>query len=162
MARLFLQAYMADAYYWANWPNEVHAAAQWTPCEFVFKIPGPGETGYHEKMKKFSVCVSLAEPKGELLVDDVSLAEVAVLDPWASWQAMGFDKHSLVADPQFVDAGKDDYRLKPTSPAWRLGFKPIPVEKIGPYRDALRATWPIVEAEGIRERPYRPKGADEK
>ena len=83
-----------------------------------------------------------------------------MLDPWASWQAMGFDKHSLVTDPQFVDPGKDDYRLKPTSPAWRLGFKPIPVEKIGPYRDDLRATWPILEAEGIRERPYRPKTAD--
>jgi len=25
----------------------------------------------------------------------------------------------------------DDYRLKPNSPAFELGFKPIPVEKIG-------------------------------
>jgi hypothetical protein len=33
----------------------------------------------------------------------------------------------------------------------KLGFKPIPVEKIGPYEDPLRASWPIVEAEGVRE-----------
>jgi len=31
-----------------------------------------------------------------------------------------------------VDAANDDYRLKPESPAFKLGFKPIPVEKIGP------------------------------
>ena len=32
------------------------------------------------------------------------------------------------------------------SPALALGFKPIPVDKIGPYQDDLRASWPIVEA----------------
>ena len=30
------------------------------------------------------------------------------------------------------------------------------IEKIGPYRDELRASWPIVEAEGAREHPVRP------
>jgi hypothetical protein len=74
-------------------------------------------------------------------------------DEWAAWQALGFDRHSLVADPLFVDPTKDDYRLKPGSPAFTLGFKPIPVEQIGPYRDRLRASWPIVEAEGAREKP---------
>ena len=51
----------------------------------------------------------------------------------------------------FVAPEKDDRRLKPDSPALKLGFKPIPVEKIGPYQDALRATWPIVQAAGARE-----------
>jgi hypothetical protein len=68
------------------------------------------------------------------------------------WRDLGQDEHSMVADPQFVDPNNDDYRLKPTSPAFKLGFKPIPVEKIGPYKDELRASWPIVEAEGARER----------
>ena len=58
------------------------------------------------------------------------------------------DRHSLVADPRFVAADQDDYRLRRDSPAWKLGFQPIPVEKIGPYADELRASWPIVEAEG--------------
>ncbi len=69
------------------------------------------------------------------------------------WQAMGQDKGSVVADPLFVDPSKDDYRLQPESPAFKLGFKAIPVEKIGPYEDPSRASWPIVEAEGAREKP---------
>jgi hypothetical protein len=78
---------------------------------------------------------------------------VAPEDEWRSWQAAGQDKDSLVADPLFVDPARDDYRLKPESPALKLGFQPIPFERIGPYRDELRASWPIVEAEGAREKP---------
>lgn len=51
---------------------------------------------------------------------------------FAQWLAAGYDEHSIVADPRFVDAEHDDYRLKPDSPAFTLGFKAIPVEKIGP------------------------------
>jgi hypothetical protein len=43
--------------------------------------------------------------------------------------------------------------LKTDSPSFKLGFKPIPVEKIGPYRGDLRASWPIREATGVREEP---------
>ena len=75
------------------------------------------------------------------------------MDEWESWQSLGVDKHSLVADPLFVNATKDDYRLRKNSPAFKLGFKPIPADKIGPYHDELRASWPIVEAEGVREHP---------
>jgi hypothetical protein len=42
-----------------------------------------------------------------------------------------------------VDAAKDDYRLRPESPALKLGFEPIPVDKIGCYADPLRASWPL-------------------
>jgi hypothetical protein len=41
------------------------------------------------------------------------------------------DKNRLVADPMFVDWKKDDFRLRPESPAFQLGFEPIPFEKIG-------------------------------
>ncbi len=74
---------------------------------------------------------------------------------WARWKAHGFEQHSVIADPRFVDPARDDFRLRPDSPALRLGFKPIPIEKIGPYESPLRATWPIVEAEGVREHPLR-------
>ncbi|MBT3379993.1 MAG: right-handed parallel beta-helix repeat-containing protein [Lentisphaerae bacterium] len=72
---------------------------------------------------------------------------------WEQWQEKGFDTHSVVGDPLFVDPANDNYRLKPESPAFRLGFEPIPVEEIGPYASALRASWPIVEAKGVRETP---------
>lgn len=52
--------------------------------------------------------------------------------PFSAWRAAGFDKNSVVAAPKFVNAAKDDYRLAPDSPAFALGFKPIPVELIGP------------------------------
>ena len=61
---------------------------------------------------------------------------------WDEWQAKGFDEHSLVADPLFVDPDRDDYCLKEQSAALAFGFKPIPTHKIGLYRDELRASAP--------------------
>ncbi|NQT88904.1 right-handed parallel beta-helix repeat-containing protein, partial [bacterium] len=46
-------------------------------------------------------------------------------------------------DPKFVDRLAGDFRLKPDSPALAMGFKPIPIEKIGLYKDARRASWPV-------------------
>ncbi len=65
----------------------------------------------------------------------------------------GADSHSVVADPLFADAAQGDFTLKPESPALKLGFEPIPFDKIGLYQDSARATWPVREAEGVREHP---------
>jgi hypothetical protein len=51
---------------------------------------------------------------------------------FVQWQLAGFDRHSIFADPLFVDPAKNDFRLRPNSPAFQLGFKPIPIERIGP------------------------------
>ena len=52
--------------------------------------------------------------------------------PWAKWQAAGLDKHSRIADPQLTNPAGGDYHLKPSSPAFKLGFQRIPLERIGP------------------------------
>jgi hypothetical protein len=64
---------------------------------------------------------------------------------WEDWRKLGVDEHSQFADPRFVDPANHDYRLRDDSPALKLGFKPIPFDKIGPYQDELRASWPVVE-----------------
>jgi parallel beta-helix repeat protein len=50
------------------------------------------------------------------------------------WQAAGQDEHSLIADPLFEDVENHDFRLKPDSPALKLGFQPIDLSTVGPRR----------------------------
>ena len=47
------------------------------------------------------------------------------------WQAQGYDQHSVFADPMFVDPANGDYRVKPESPALKLGFKNFDVSNAG-------------------------------
>jgi len=54
--------------------------------------------------------------------------------PWtfAQWQARKQDLHSEYADPLFVNPEQYDFRLKPESPAFALGFRPIDMSTVGP------------------------------
>jgi len=47
------------------------------------------------------------------------------------WQAQGYDKHSVFADPLFVDPANGDYRLRPDSPAHALGFESFATNQFG-------------------------------
>jgi hypothetical protein len=49
----------------------------------------------------------------------------------AEWQALGYDQHSVFADPLFVDPENDDYRVHPESPALNLGFENFDMDKFG-------------------------------
>ena len=102
-------------------------------------------------MKTIRVRFDVRQHQGTIWIDDVALHHATPMSQWEAWQSLGLDRHSIVADPRFVDPAQDDYRLKSDSPAIGLGFKPIPVDAIGPYQDDLRATWPICEAKGARE-----------
>jgi len=54
-----------------------------------------------------------------------------------------FKDNLLNQDPLFVDAKNLNFNLRPESPAYKLGFKKIPFDKIGLYNDPMRASWPV-------------------
>jgi hypothetical protein len=78
-------------------------------------------------------------------------AGLTVRKSWAQWQERGQDRGSVVADPQFVDAANHDYRLRPTSPAFALGFRAIDLSTVGNYEAPERRTWPRPEEPVLRE-----------
>jgi len=49
------------------------------------------------------------------------------------WKAKGYDVNSVIADPLFVDPHAADFRLKPDSPAFALGFEPFDLSSSGLY-----------------------------
>jgi len=58
---------------------------------------------------------------------------------FAKWQASGQDQNSLIADPLFADPERGDFRLRPESPASRIGFKSWDLSKVGPRPSAPSA-----------------------
>jgi hypothetical protein len=50
------------------------------------------------------------------------------------WRALGFDRSSLFGDPRFVDPAKGDFRVRPESPAIKLGFKNFPMDQFGRFK----------------------------
>lgn len=117
--------------YWQTQNTNITASKEWHEVEVTGRMLRENEPKWKSWMKVFWLRIDCHEPKGQIFIDDIRLTECAPLDEWASWQAEGWDKHSLIADPKFVDWQHDDFRLQPDSPAFKLGFEAIPVEKIG-------------------------------
>ena len=51
---------------------------------------------------------------------------------FTEWKKLGQDKGSIIADPKFVNPKKWDFRLRKSSPAFKIGFKEIDFSKVGP------------------------------
>lgn len=72
-------------------------------------------------------------PLGNRVVRNVFFGGKAFQIHWhATTEMVAIRDNLLDQNPQFVDAAGMDFRLKKTSPAMKLGFRPIPVERIGP------------------------------
>jgi parallel beta-helix repeat protein len=56
----------------------------------------------------------------------------------SDWQKMGYDQHSIIKDPMFVDLNNDNFQLKHDSPAFKLGFQKIEMDKIGIRKKRFR------------------------
>ncbi len=70
---------------------------------------------------------------------------------WGEWRTKGNDNDSLLADPLFVNAPGRDFRLRPNSPALKLGFKPFDFSEAGVRGDAA---WKKLAASTKYPKPY--------
>jgi hypothetical protein len=83
-----------------------------------------------------------AAPRGNLVARNICVG-----GRWDEIEAKArplvkFENNLLDADPLFVDAAGLNFQLREDSPAWKLGFQRIPVERIGLYASDHRASWP--------------------
>jgi hypothetical protein len=91
-----------------------------------------------------------AVPKGNVIQRNICVGKWDEIEKKAR-PYVTFRDNLLDADPHFVDATRHNYQLRADSPAWKIGFQPIPVERIGLYASPDRASWPV--AHEVRPRP---------
>jgi len=53
------------------------------------------------------------------------------------------EKNLVSVEVGLVSPEKGDYRLRKDSPAFKIGFRPLPIDKMGLYRSPDRASWPV-------------------
>jgi hypothetical protein len=109
------------------WTEGTLLAGNWEDMPYTFHFHPKDEGGTREDSITFEMDWNLYY-NPNLQEQEVRFKELN----WTEWQARGRDVHSLYADPLFVDPQNGDFSLKPDSPAFDLGFKPIDISNIGP------------------------------
>ena len=94
-------------------------------------------------------------PKGNLIARNVCVG-----GRWGDFDAKAkplvtFQDNLLDQDPRFVDAERQNFALREDSPAWKLGFKALPITEMGLYADEARASWPVVSTVRPMSEPPR-------
>jgi hypothetical protein len=81
-------------------------------------------------------------PPGNVLVThNICVGSELLKITWGAKEGMAESKDNLVGvDPLFTDPAQGNFRLQPDSPAYKIGFAPIPFDQIGrqptPSKDA--------------------------
>ena len=63
----------------------------------------------------------------------------------------GWDNHSELGDPMYVDAANGDFRVKEGSPALKLGFKNFPMDQFGVKKASLKAIAKTPEIPSLKD-----------
>lgn len=81
-------------------------------------------------------------PKGNLMARNVCWGGKWGWTEPKALPLVKFENNLIDTDPRFAGKPPADFTLAKDSPAWEVGFKPIPFEKIGVYKSDDRASWP--------------------
>jgi len=98
-------------------------------CVFIDELPpGKGRTNEDRRGRKLAVSKDAdTDYNIYYCAADRELGKTML----EKQQGDGIDAHSLTVDPLFVDPENGDFRLKPNSPALKLGFVPFDMSKVG-------------------------------
>ena len=104
-----------------------------TDGEPVFICGGVDETGRYEKKNFFSDLNLFWDISGKEIKTINRLHEKETESSFSlkQMQELGFDRHSVAADPKCKDLAKRDFSLDKNSPAFALGFEPIDLARVG-------------------------------
>jgi hypothetical protein len=93
-------------------------------------------------------------PKGNVVARNISWGGGWGWVEDAAAKFIKFEDNLRDVDPHFVDAAHANFQLRDDSPAFKIGFRRIPISQIGPYRSGDRASWPVPGA--VRPKPVTP------
>jgi len=104
----------------SKWPD----GWPWWPQMFYSIIAPPAIGPWLEKVD--NNCFYCSTGEFQAVVDQLR-SEAGTRNPkrysLKEWQGLGFDEHSVFEDPLFEDPSNRDFRVRPESPALKLGFK---------------------------------------
>jgi len=115
------------------WHNMVYTTMKQRLERMNWKQP-PYSTRYPElaDLQKYYATDNGLPPGNILVARNICVGEKWLTIRWGATKEMVAVRDNLIeGDPHFVDAASGDFRLKDDSPAYKVGFKRIPFEKIG-------------------------------
>jgi hypothetical protein len=77
-------------------------------------------------------------PEGNVVARNVCVGKWLEVGWHAKPEWLRLEANHVGAEAGLVDPAKRDFRLRRDSPVWKLGFQPIPVERIGLREDEFR------------------------